>query len=139
VVVRKVLFVVFALALLSVGGVALARSSAASPCNAAALSGTFREIPNSAGAGNITYRLTLTNMSHASCFVTGIPSGTLLDKQGKALPTHAYALSPGTALAAKIELAPGASATAESRFSPDVPGDGEQHPGLCERPRTGSP
>ena len=111
----------------------MAKSSAASPCNGSALSGTFKKIPGSAGAGNVSYRLALLNTSQSTCFVTGIPQGRLLDKQGKALPTRIAAARPGVATAAKIELAPGSAATADARFSPDVPGTGEQHSGPCEK------
>jgi uncharacterized protein YecT (DUF1311 family) len=132
-IVRKALRVTLTLALLSVGGIAIAKSSAGPPCGGQALGGTFKEIPGSAGAGSISYRLTLVNRSQSGCYVTGIPMVVLLDKQGKALPTHARAATPGIALAAKIELAPGSAATADARFSPDVPGAGEQHPGPCEK------
>jgi len=132
-VVRKVLLVTIALALPATGGAALAKSSAAAACNASQLSGTFKHIAGSEGAGNVSYRLTLLNRSQSTCFVTGIPRLVLLDKQGKALPTHVGPASPGTATAAKIELAPGSAATADARFSPDVPGPGEQHSGPCEK------
>jgi len=132
-VVRKVLLVTSALALLAVGGAALAKSSAAAPCDASQLSGTFKHLPGSEGAGSVSYRLTLLNAARSACFVTGIPGLVLLDKQGKALPTHVHAASPGTATAAKVELAPGSAATADARFSPDVPGPGEQHSGPCEK------
>ncbi len=131
---RKVLLITLALALLATGGTALATSSAAAPCSGSALSGTFKVIPGSAGAGNISYRLTLLNISGSTCFVTGIPTLVLLDKQGTALPTAVRPASRGAGTAAKIELAPGSAATADARFSPDVPGAGEQHSGLCEKP-----
>ena len=38
----------------------------------------------------------------------------------------------GTQTAARVVLAPRASATAQARFSPDVPGSGEQQTGPCE-------
>jgi len=106
--------------------------SAAPACSGGDLSGSFAEIPGSAGAGQISYALTLTNASSTACFVSGIPQLQLLDAQGGALSTSATAAQPGQATAAKVVLQPGASATAEARFSPDVPGPGEQHPGACE-------
>ena len=130
---RKVLLVPLALALLATGGAASATSSAAAACNGSALSGTFTRVPGSEGAGNVVYRLTLLNRSQSTCFVTGIPRLVLLDKNGKALPTAVVPASPGTGTAAKIELAPGSAATADARFSPDVPGPGEQHRGACEK------
>jgi hypothetical protein len=102
------------------------------PCKGADLTGSFGVSPGSAGAGNIVYVLRLRNASHAMCFVTGIPGVQLLGKQGKALPTHASPVFPGALAAVIVRLAPGKSASATARFSPDVPGVGEQHPGPCE-------
>ncbi len=135
---RKVLLVMLVLALPAIGGAAAwARSSAVAPsvgpCSASALSGTFKVIPGSAGAGNISYRLTLVNTSRSTCFVTGIPTLVLLDRKGKALPTAVRPAARGVGTAAMIQLAPGSAATADARFSPDVPGAGEQHPGACEK------
>ena len=107
--------------------------SAAPACGGSDLSGSFSEIPGSAGAGQVSYKLTLTNSSSAACFVSGIPQLQLLDAQGGALPTSVSAEQPGQGTAAKITLQPGASAAAEARFSPDVPGTGDsQQPGPCE-------
>jgi uncharacterized protein YecT (DUF1311 family) len=132
-VVRKVLFVMVVLVLPAVVGVAPAGSSALTPCNASQLVGTFTRVPGSAAAGSVSYRLALVNRSRSGCFVTGIPGLVLLDAGGRALPTSVRPASPGVATSAKIGLAPGAAATADARFSPDVPGPGEQHPGACER------
>ena len=107
-------------------------ASAAGACAAGDVSGSFAVIRGSAGAGQISYELTLSNSSTSDCFVSGIPDVRLLDAAGTPLPTHAEAAQPGTALAAKIELKPGDSAYAEARFSPDVPGVGEQQSGACE-------
>jgi hypothetical protein len=106
--------------------------SAAAACGAADLSGSFAGVPGSAGAGQISYALTLTNSSASACFVSGIPQLQLLDAQGGALSTSVSAAQPGQGTAAKVVLQPGASATAEARFSPDVPGPGEQSQGACE-------
>jgi hypothetical protein len=54
--------------------------SAAAPCLASALTGSFAAVPGSAGAGNIVYRLRLTNQGDAECFVTGFPASVLLDQ-----------------------------------------------------------
>jgi uncharacterized protein YecT (DUF1311 family) len=132
-VVRKVVLLILASGLLAIAGAALAKSSAVAPCNASQLSGTFTHIPGSDGAGNTSYRLTLANRSSSTCFVTGIPRLVLLDKQGKPLPTSVRPATPGVATSAKITLAPGSAAIADARFSPDVPGSGEQHPGACEK------
>jgi hypothetical protein len=106
--------------------------SAAAACGAGDLGGSFAEVPGSAGAGQISYALTLTNSSGSACFVSGLPQLQLLDAQGGALPTSVSAAQPGQGTAAKIVLQPGASAQAEARFSPDVPGPGEQQAKACE-------
>jgi len=107
-------------------------ASSAPACSGGDLDGSFAVVPGSAGAGQISYELTLTNRGQAPCFVTGIPDVQLLDASGSPLSTHAAAARPGEALAAKIVLAPGDSAYAQARFSPDVPGVGEQQTGPCE-------
>jgi Domain of unknown function (DUF4232) len=112
---------------------ATATTPAAAPaCSGSDLRGTFSGVPGSAGAGQISYVLTVTNASAGDCFVSGIPQVQLLDTSGAPLPTHVSAAHPGQGAAAKITLAPGNSARAEARFSPDVPGVGEQHAGACE-------
>ena len=55
-----------------------ATATAAKPCTGEQLSGTFALVPGSAGAGQIEYALTLTNTSHAPCYVQGIPRAALL-------------------------------------------------------------
>jgi hypothetical protein len=106
--------------------------SAVAACAGSDLSGSFKEVPGSAGAGQISYALTLTNASSNACFVSGIPQLQLLDAQSGALSTSESAAQPGQATAAKVVLQPGASATAEARFSPDVPGPGEPQTSACE-------
>lgn len=108
-------------------------ASAASACVGSNLGGSFAGVPGSAGAGQISYLLTVTNTSDSACYVSGIPQLQLLDAQGGALQTSVSAAQPGTATAAKIVLQPSSSATSEARFSPDVPGQGEGHAGQpCE-------
>jgi hypothetical protein len=103
------------------------------PCAAASLNGSFAAVPGSAGAGNIVYALHLTNTSRATCTVTGIPVVTLLDRHGRALPTHERPAHPGALTAVLVRLAPGRAAVATARFSPDVPGVGEPVSGRrCE-------
>jgi len=106
--------------------------AAAAACSGADLGGSFAGVPGSAGAGQISYALTLTNTSGSACFVSGIPQLQLLDAQGGALSTAVSAEQPGQGTAAKIVIQPGGSATAQARFSPDVPGVGEQQQGQCE-------
>jgi Protein of unknown function (DUF4232) len=122
-------FLVFAAALLG-------STASASPtvvfCKGSQLSGTFAAVANSAGAGNISYRLALKNISSTQCAVTGLPQGRLLGKTGNPLPTHVIAGAPGQLTAVLVRLAPGKKAYATARFSPDVPGPGEQTVGQCE-------
>jgi hypothetical protein len=110
---------------------AVAQSDAA--CTGAQLKGTFNAVRGSAGAGNITYKLVLKNVSTHMCTLTGLPQGRLLGKTGKALPTHVRAASPGMLTAILVRLAPGKTTFATARFSPDVPGTGEPTVGTkCE-------
>ena len=110
-------------------------STGPAPCSSDALSGTFDVVPGSAGAGNIVYRLTLKNTSGSECWMSGVlvPVAQLQDAGGASLPTHvAAAESPTSGTPARIVVAPGRAVKADARFSPDVPGVGEQHPGACE-------
>ena len=107
-------------------------TSMASACTGSDLEGTFSVVPGSAGAGQISYALTVKNASGHDCFVSGIPGVQLLDASGAPLPTHVSAAHPGQGTAAKIELAPGGSASAQARFSPDVPGVGDRQTGTCQ-------
>jgi hypothetical protein len=101
-------------------------------CNSTQLTGKFTVVRGSAGAGNIVYTLTLQNRSPQACTVTGLPMVTLLGRHSKSLPTHVIAAAPNQLTAALITLPHGASAQATARFSPDVPGKGEQKRGACE-------
>jgi hypothetical protein len=105
---------------------------AVSFCKGAQLSGTFAVVPNSQGAGNVVYRLTLRNRSTTACSVSGLPVVRLLAKSGEQLATRVVAAQAGTATAALVTLAPGKDATATARFSPDVPGRGEPTSKACE-------
>jgi len=107
-------------------------TTAASACAATSLQGSFDGVEGSAGAGQISYALTLTNSGSSPCFVRGIPQVQLLGTTGAALPTTVSA-EPGQGGGGKVVLQPGAKATAEARFSPDVPGQGDsQSPGPCQ-------
>jgi hypothetical protein len=64
-------------------------------------------------------------------FRPGIPQGTLLGANGTELPTHVKA-SGGAGK--PVVLPPGASATAQARFSPDVAGQGDSQSGACQPP-----
>ena len=90
----------------------------------------FDEQQGSAGAGQITYVLKLTNSSSAACSLSGFPQLLLLDANGSQLPTHA-APEPGAG-AKTVTLKPGGSASYEARFSPDVSGTGDAPSGQCQ-------
>ena len=104
--------------------------TSARPCLGTQLQATFSEVPNSAGAGQIAYALRVKNTSQSPCSVHGIPNGTLLGASGTALPTHVKAA--GAVGTRRILLPPGASATAQARFSPDVAGEGDSQSGTCQ-------
>jgi hypothetical protein len=106
-------------------------SSQAAACTASSLNGTFNVVPGSAGAGQIGYDLMLTNTGSDDCWVSGIPSGELLDANGKVLPTNIEPAHPGEA-AVRAVLGHGRSAVSHARFSPDVPGTGDAQTSQCE-------
>jgi hypothetical protein len=126
------------LAALAVGAAAALCSSAAFGhrhtvnCAGSELAGRFAVVPGSAGAGSISYRLTIENTSVTPCSVSGLPLGQLLGQKKNALPTHVRASHPNQLTAVLVTLLPGASATATARFSPSVSGKGEQTRGRCE-------
>jgi len=102
-------------------------------CGGGQLKGTFAVVPNSQGAGNVVYKLTLKNTSTVPCTVTGLPSGQLLGRLHNPLPTHIRAAQPGALTAVLVTLLPGQTTFATARFSPDVPGPGEPVAGRrCE-------
>ena len=98
------------------------------PCHGSDLSGTFVQVPGSAGAGQIAYALTVKNTSSGACSVHGVPKVTLLGVTGTPLPTHVKPAGGSRT----VVLPPGASATAQARFSPDVAGDGDSQTGACQ-------
>jgi hypothetical protein len=94
------------------------------------LTGTFKVVPGSAGAGNIVYKLRVKNGSGSTCAFPRRPSLRLLDVHGHALPTHAtFPISP----VAPLQIAAGKSAVTTARFSPDIPSGGEPQSGPCEK------
>lgn len=100
------------------------------PCLGADLTGSFALVPGSAGAGQISYLLSLRNTSHSRCYVQGLPRAVLLGVTGSPLPTHIRAA--GGSPNGRIVLEPGASAVAQARFSPDVAGAGDSQSGTCQ-------
>ena len=126
----------FAVAVAAAGAFAVcatsgAASGAPGACAPSSLATQMRVIRGSAGAGNIEYRVLLRNTGSTACSVSGHPALRLVGATGAALPTHVTPIPPGVT-AALIALAPGHSASATLRFSPDVPGVGEQSTGQCE-------
>jgi len=105
---------------------------ASAACSSSQLSGSFAGIEGSAGAGQISYRLTLTNTGTTACFVQGLPQVQLLGTTGSALPTSTSAEPPVVANPPKVSLQPNGAATADARFSPDVNGTGDNSPGQCQ-------
>ena len=122
---------VFAVAAV-VASTAPAANTAATSCVGKQLAGSFQVVRGSAGAGNIVYKLTLTNASVTPCTVTGLPSGQLLGRLHNPLATHIRAANPGALTAVLVTLLPGETTFATARFSPDVPGPGEGRIGRCE-------
>jgi Domain of unknown function (DUF4232) len=117
--------VLVAAAVAALAGAAGSRGAGVPFCTGGQLSGTFKVVPNSAGAGNIVYKLTLTNHSARTCAVTGLPMVHLYGRTGKPLPTKVIPVFRGGLTAVLVRLTPGGSAKATARFSPDVPGPGE--------------
>jgi hypothetical protein len=111
---------------------AFGHRTAVPACVGSQLTGRFAVVYGSAGAGNIVYKLALKNTSTSSCTVTGLPEGQLLGKTKAKLPTHVRAAHANQLTAILVTLARGASTYATARFSPDVPGTGEQMVGACE-------
>ena len=89
-------------------------------------------MPGSAGAGQIAYALTVKNASRKACSIHGLPEVTLLGVSGSALPTHVRSAGAGAGTWVLVLLQPGASAVAQARFSPDIPGAGDSQSGQCQ-------
>ena len=103
-------------------------SHAATGC--AGLTGSFKLVPGSAGAGNVVYALRLHKTGTGTCLLRGLPQVRLLGSGGKPLPTKV--LRDPRFTPKPFVLRAGHTATAQARFSPDVPGPGEGHVGACE-------
>ncbi len=95
------------------------------PCTGNDLTASFNVLPGSAGAGNISYVLKLTNTSTSTCALR-LVGLQLVDANGKDVPTLAAPSS------IPVNLAGGASRKYEARFSPDVAGVGDNQSGACE-------
>ena len=110
------------------GGVA---QSSARVCVGGDLAAAFSLEPGSMGAGNVVYRLRLTNVSSAACVLNTPLRFLLFDLHGVALPTHVTVTNAGKP-AWGVIAAHRPVLYAKGRFSPDVPGVGEQERGPCE-------
>ncbi len=109
----------------------LAGAPQASAAGCAGLSGHFAPVRGSAGAGNIVYTLSVHNGGTASCTLQGLPVLQLYGLTGMTVPTHVVRDPRFTPK--PFVLRPGKTATAMTRFSPDVPGPGEPK-GASRRP-----
>jgi hypothetical protein len=96
---------------------AAAPPASGSACTAQDLTATFQALQGSAGAGNIVYTLQVTNGSQQPCTLSGVPTIDFLDAQGKPLPSSTSTTNSHIAI---VKVDPGASATSQVRFSPDV-------------------
>lgn len=109
------------------GNQGAATSPAAAPsssrCHTSEVSASYTVVTDSAAAGSISYNLKLTNTSMHQCTIYGFAGMLLLDANHKPLPTKVQwdSLVPKQLL----RLNPGGSASATVRFSPDVPGVGD--------------
>ena len=108
----------------------LAAPAGSQAAGCGSLTGTFKGVPNSAGAGNIVYALRLHNAGTTSCLLQGLPQVRLLGATGTPLPTKV--LRDPRFTPKPFVLRPGHTATAQARFTPDVPGPGESTTGACE-------
>ena len=97
----------------------------------AQLTGTFKMVTGSQGAGQVSYNLQLTNDSQDTCYVAGPPVVVLLGTDGAELPTFVYPRK-GVFRNVKVLVAPGGAAHAGARFSPSVPGTGDSQSGSCQ-------
>ena len=85
-------------------------------------------IPGSRGAGNVGYRLTITNSGPGACRIGKHPRLRLVGESGEGLPTTVVKTGP----LGRVVVPVGGSVSARLRFSPDVPGPGEPTEGPCE-------
>ena len=104
--------------------------AAIGPCQPAQLTGSFATIVGSAGAGNIEARLVLTNVSSSICTTEGYVGMQLLGTGGALLPTNVVRVT--TSAPVPLTLSPGDSMNAVARYSPDVPGVGDNQSGQCQ-------
>jgi hypothetical protein len=85
-------------------------------------------IAASQAAGSISYSLRIENRSANTCTLGSHLGLGLLGKSALPLPTHVQYLGRRTT----VRLTAGHSASAQLRFSADIPGPGEPQRGPCE-------
>jgi Protein of unknown function (DUF4232) len=110
--------------------VVLAAPAGTQAATCTGISGSFSVVRGSAGAGNVVYALRLHNKGSRSCLLRGLPQLRLLGTHNRQLPTSVSADPRYTPV--PFVLRPGRTATAQARFSPDVPGKGEPVAKACE-------
>jgi hypothetical protein len=94
------------------------------------MTGTWKSVPGSSGAGHVASDLALQNQSGYACQISGFPDVTLHDANGNQLPTTVTHFSPS--MVELVTLQPGGWAHSELRYSSDIPGPGEPQTGPCE-------
>lgn len=105
--------------------------AAGTPCTTTEMpSGTWRDVPDSEGAGHVAADIAFQNTSDHTCTVSGFPAVSLLASNDHPLPTNV--LRNTSASVTTVKVAPGAWVHAEMRYSPNVAGPGEPENGQCE-------
>jgi hypothetical protein len=107
-----------------------AAASGTARCHTSDVTASYTVVAGSAAAGSISYNLRLTDTSMHQCTIYGFAGMLLLDANHKPLPTNVQrdSLVPKQLL----RLNPGGSASATVRFSPDVPGVGDNPSPVCQ-------
>ena len=105
-------------------------ASVTARCQTSDLAASYTVVVGSSAAGSISYNLRLTDTSMHQCTIYGYAGMLLLDANHKPLPTNVQrdSLVPKQLL----RLNPGGSASATVRFSPDVPGVGDNPSSACQ-------
>ncbi|MGI8493486.1 MAG: DUF4232 domain-containing protein [Acidimicrobiales bacterium] len=100
------------------------------------MTATFTIIPGSAGAGHVEGRIVLVNVGTNPCRTGGYVGVQLLGASDTPLPTKVVR-DTGTPVTT-IVVPAGGAASALVRFSPDVPGPGDNPGPSCQPVASGS-
>jgi hypothetical protein len=111
----------------AVVGAAFTATGATGKDNSCQLAAKMTFIKGSQGAGNVSYKLTISN-SGTACRLNNQPILRLIGARGQNLPTKVI----WSGKAGSVLIKKGKSASATMRFSPDIPGPGEPKRGACE-------